>query len=167
MSRVWCFYPAAFMSQNACIPWVYNIKLAHFFYCTVICERQHDSQYAFVVPALEATSALLQFFFFWQAVIVLWRPLETRSLKSFSVVLHKIKTFLVSVWENVFFLFMIKTFKRHQCTFSWVWNILCYDIWSIKKLPLYHIRYANSSCVFGTQLCNPLYLISCILYSLA
>lgn len=151
MSRVWCFYPAAFMSQNACIPWVYNIKLAHFFYCTVICERQHDSQYAFVVPALKATSALLQFFFFWQAVIVLWRPLETRSLKSFSVVLHKIKTFLVSVWENVFFCLWLRHLKdtnvhflEYETYFVMTYGLLRNSHYIIYAMPTLPVSLAHS-----------------------
>lgn len=124
MSRVWCFYLAAFVSRSACIHSVCNIKPAHSFCWRASCNRQHDSQSAFVAPALVGTSTLLQVFF-WQAVIVLWRPLEWRALKSFSVVLHRIKTFLVSVWEKfVFSLFMIKTFKRLQCAFSWLWNML-------------------------------------------
>lgn len=125
MSRVWCFHPAAFVSGSACVHSACNIKPAHSFCWRASCNRQHDSQAAFVAPALVGTSTLLQVFFFWQAVIVLWRPLEWRALKSFSVVLHRIKTFLVSVGENVCFLslFMIKTFKRLQCAFSWFWNM--------------------------------------------
>lgn len=108
-------------------------------------------------------------FFFWQAVIVLWRPLEWRALKSFSVVLHRIKTFLVSVGENVFF-FSLSLWLRHlkdsNVHFPGSETCVCCDIRSMKRLPLWNTSYANSSCVFGSQLCNLLYLISCVLCSL-